>query len=209
VRRALYAIGSAAYYPHALSSFAGDIYDAGGAVGAVLPLPFGRRHTLAARLRGRALIARDDTNLLQLGGDSGLSELWSGRSTRAEPPAFDDARFPPNLRFIEALRGYEDYAITTDRVAIADLAWRYPLIIDRGVASTFGFFPASFIRELDLELFAAGAVDRRQDRHAAGGAALTLRLQLFRVPLLVAYQIARRVRDDDALTQLLGFAFEQ
>ncbi len=208
LRRGLIVDVSAAYYPKALSSFAGDIYDTGGAVGAIVPLPFGRRHLLTAQLRGRALIARDDTNLLQLGGDSGLTELWSGRSTSAAPPGFDAARFPPNLRFIEALRGYEDYAITTDRVAIADLAWRYPLILDRGVAATLWVLPASFLRELDLELFATGAIDRRQDLHAATGAAITLRLELLRVPLRVAYQIARRVRDDDALTQLVGFALE-
>jgi hypothetical protein len=208
LRRALLARASAAYYPQALSSFAGDIYDTGGALGAIVPLPFGRRHTLRAQLRGRALVARDDTDLLQLGGDSGLAELWRWRSTSAEPPAFDATRFPPNLRFLEALRGYEDYAITTDRVAIGELAWRYPLIIDRGVAATLGFLPASFLRELDLELFATGAFDRRRDLHAAAGAAITLRLELVRVPLLVAYQIARRVRDDDALTQLVGLAID-
>ena len=208
LRRGLLADASAAYYPHALSSFGGDIHDTGGALGAVVPLPFGRRHVLTARLRGRALVARDDTNLLQLGGDSGIAELWSGRSTSAAPPAFDDARFPPNLRFIEALRGYEDYAITTDRAAILDVTWRYPLIIDRGVAATLWVLPASFLRELDLELFAAGAIDRREDLHAAAGAEISARLQLLRVPLRVAYQIARRVRDDDALTQLVGFALE-
>ena len=80
--------------------------------------------------------------------------------------------------------------------------------IDRGVAATLWVLPASFLRELDLELFATGAIDRRQDLHAATGAAITLRLELLRVPLRVAYQIARRVRDDEALTQLVGFALE-
>lgn len=207
-REALFASTSVAYYPHALSSFGGDIYDTGGAIGAIVPLPFGRRHILTAELRGRALLAHDDTNLLQLGGDSGLAELWSGRSARAVPPGFDDTRFPPNLRFIEPLRGYEDYAITTDSAAIVDVAWRYPLIIDRGVAATLWVLPASFLRELDLELFATGAVDRRRDLHAAAGATISLRLSLLRVPLRVAYQIARRVRDDDALTQLVGLGFE-
>jgi hypothetical protein len=208
LRRALLAHASAAYYPHALSSFAGDIYDTGGVLGAIVPLPFGRRHILGAALRGRALVARDDTGLLQLGGDSGLAELWRGRSAGAARPVFDGTRFPPNLRFIEALRGYEDYAITTDRAAIAELAWRYPLIIDRGVAATLGFLPASFLRELDLELFATGAFDRRRELHAAAGAAIALRIALLRVPLLVAYQIARRVRDDEALTQLVGLAID-
>jgi len=206
--RALLLDAATAYYPHALSSFAGDIYDVGGAVGAVVPLPLGRRHTLAASLRGRALLARDDTDLLQLGGASGTADLWTRRSTAAEPPAFDAGRFPPSQRFIEPLRGYEDYAITTDRAAIGELAWRYPVIIDRGVAATLGFLPASFVRELDLELFATGAYDRRGALHAALGASIALRISLLRVPLLVEYQLARRVRDDDALTQRVGLAIE-
>lgn len=207
-RRALYAGATAAYYPEALSSFRGDIADTGGFVAATVPLPFGRRHTVTAELRGRALIARDDTGLLQLGGTSGLGEVWSGSSVTGEPPAYDDTRFPPNRRFVETLRGYEDYAITTDRAAIGDLWWRYPLIIDRGQAATFGVLPATFIRELDVQLFAAGAIDQRRQVHAAGGAKLTLRIELLRVPLAIVYQVARRVRDDDALTQLIGLAFD-
>jgi hypothetical protein len=208
LRRALIAGASAAYYPRALSSFAGDIYDTAGTLGAIAPLPLGRRHIITAVVRGRALVARDDTGLLQLGGDSGLAELWSRRSVGAEPPALDTRRFPPNLRFIEALRGYEDHAIATDRAAIAELSWRYPIIIDRGVAATFGFLPASFVRQIELELFAAGALDRRRAQHAAVGAAIALRFTLLRAPLFVAYQIARRVRDDDALTQLVGMTLD-
>jgi hypothetical protein len=196
--------GSAAYYPLALSSFTGDIYDTSGELAAVVPLPFGRRHTLSARVRGRALLGRTDTGLLQLGGESGLGELWNGSSATTAPPEFDTQRFPPNLRFIEPLRGYEDYAIATDRAAIGDVWWRYPLIIDRGTAATLWILPASFVRELDFELFAAAAVDQRQDVHAAAGAAVTLQLQVLRIPLAVIYQIARRVRDDDAVTQLIG-----
>jgi hypothetical protein len=209
LRRALSLTALASYYPQALSSFAGDIYDTGGSIAAVMPLPFGRRHILTARLRGRALIARGDTNLLQLGGDSGLAELWNGSSVSTAPPGFETERFPPNLRFIEPMRGYEDYAIATDSAAIADVWWRYPLIIDRGTAATFGFLPASFLRELDFELFATGAVDQRQDVHAAAGAAITLHIQLLRIPFSVVYQIARRVRDDDAVTQLVGLGLGQ
>jgi hypothetical protein len=206
VRRALILDVAAAYYPRALSSFAGDIYDTGATLAMVAPLPLARRHIAGLRLRGRALVARDDTGLLQLGGESALATLWDRRSIAAPPPAFDTVRFPPNLRFIELLRGYEDYAITTERAAIADVTWRYPLIIDRGVAATLRVLPASFVRELDLELFASAALDHRRDLHAAGGAAITLRLVAFRVPMLVAYQIARRARDDEALTQLVGLA---
>jgi hypothetical protein len=206
-RRALYVAGSAGYYPHALSSFAGDIYDTRGLVATRLPLPLGRRHTVLAELRGRALISRDATGLLQLGGDAVFEQLFSGSSVATPPPDFDDRRFPASYRFIEPLRGYEDYAVTTDRAVIGDLAWDYPLIVDRGYAATFGFLPASFVRELDFELFAAGAIDRAGAQHAAVGARLTLSFVLLRFPLLLDYQLARRVRDDDAVTQRVGIGF--
>src|SRR5262249_39901135 len=154
-------------------------------------------------------VGGDDAKLVQVGGQCGLGEVWSDRSASVAPPVFDTSRFPPNLRFVEPLRGYEDYAIATDRAAIAALGWRYPVIIDRGVAATFGFLPASYLSELDLELFATGALDQHRDRHAAAGAQVSLRFTLLRVPLVVAYQIARRVVDDEALTQLLGLTIEQ
>lgn len=204
IRRALLARARIGYFPHAASTFAGDIYDTRGELGAVMPLPFGTRHTLSIFARGRALLARDDSHLLQLGGDAGIATLWD----RSNKPAttYDDTPFPPNLRFIEPLRGYEDYAVATDRTALADLAWRYPLIIDRGVASTLWLLPSSFLRQLDLELFAAAAIDRAVDLHAAIGATLTANFTLIRIPLTLGYQLARRLRDDRALTQLVGLS---
>jgi hypothetical protein len=206
LRRALIVTTSDAYYPKQLSTFAGDIVDVGGALGVVLPLPLGRRHTMTVDVRGRALLSHDETGLLQVGGDTGLQTLASHSSIHEAPPEFDDSRFPPNLRFVESLRGYEDYAITTDRVTIGDASWRYPIIIDRGIASTLWILPASYLSQIDLELFGAAAYDRERDLHAAVGTAITLHLSLFRVPLLFTYQVARRVRDDDALTQLFGVA---
>jgi len=206
VRRALAAVASAAYYPHALSTFTGDIYDVGATMVGVAPLPGTTRHTLTLRLRGRALLAAEDTNLLQLGGLAEGPKLVTASSVATPTPTFDDTRFPPNLRFIEYLRGYEDYAITTDRAAGASLTWRYPLIIDRGVAATLWLFPASFVSQVDLELFATGAIDRRRDLHAAAGGELRLHIALLRLPFELGYQVARRVRDDNALTQLLELA---
>ncbi|HET9626408.1 MAG TPA: hypothetical protein VFP84_33835, partial [Kofleriaceae bacterium] len=203
LRRGWFGEATAAAYPSALSTFRGDLYDTRGELGAIVPLPFGRRHVLFAELRGRAVLARDDTGLLQLGGNSGFLYQLSASSV-ATTPAFDAGRFPADFAFIENLRGYEDYAITTDRAAIADLWYRYPLIIDRGVAATLWLLPASFLSELDLELFATGAVDRAHDLHAAVGGQLTARLALFRLPFVLSYQLARRVRDDDALTHLFG-----
>jgi hypothetical protein len=203
LRRALIVTGETAFYPHQLSSFAGNITDLGGTLGGTLPLPIGRRHTIRAFVRGRALVARDDTNLLQLGGDSGLGLLWNRSSDSMTPPIFDDSRFPPNLRFVEPLRGYEDYAITTDHATLGEVAWKYPLIIDQGIVSTW-FLPATYLRTLDLELFAAGALDDQREPHYAVGFATTLHLQFLRIPLTITYQIARRLVDDEALTQLVG-----
>ncbi len=203
VRRAIFATSETAYYPQQLSSFTGDITDVGGTLGGTVPLPIGRRHTITAFARSRALIAREDTGLLQVGGNSVLGVVWDRSSTTMPPPEFDSNRFPPNLRFVEPLRGYEDYAITTDRVLIGELSWRYPIIIDEGRASLW-ILPAAFLRQLDLELFGSAAIDRQRDEHFAAGAAVTLHLQFFRVPLAVTYQIARRIVDDKALTQLVG-----
>ena len=204
VRRALLIAAQGAYYPRQLSSFMGDITDVGGTLGAVVPLPFTRRHIISAFVRERALVAGQDTGLLQVGGDSAQSFLWNRRSTSMEPPAFDETRFPPNLRFVEPLRGYEDYAITTDRVTLGELDWRYPIIIDRGTAALW-FLPACYLRQLDLELFAAGAIDKANDKHYAVGAAITVQMQFLRIPLGIRYQIARRLIDDEALTQFVGF----
>ncbi|HEY1555978.1 MAG TPA: hypothetical protein VGF94_14170 [Kofleriaceae bacterium] len=59
----------------------------------------------------------------------------------------------------------------------------------------------------------ARGADRARTRasgadHGAAGGAVTLRLELFEVPLLVTYQIARRLFDGRALTQLVGVALD-
>jgi hypothetical protein len=203
-RRAVYAALAAAFYPHALSTFSGEITDVGGSLGAVVPLPWGRRHTFGVTVRGRALVGQSDTGLLQLGGDTGLITLLQTDTASNAPPVFDDARFPPNLHFVEALRGYEDYGIATDRTAIVDLDYRYPIIIDHGTAATLRYLPALWLAEIDVDVFGDGAVDKAGDDHGAVGASLTLQLAVQRLPLLVTYQVARRLFDDDAIVQLLG-----
>ncbi len=206
LRRALLVSADAGYYPAALSTFEQPLVDVGGSIGAIVPLPFGRRHTLSISVRGRELVTHDQTGLLQLGGDSGYLTLWNRTSSAMTPPKFDDSRFPPNLQFVEPLRGYEDYAITTDRIEATDVSWRYPLIIDRGVAATANKLPASFVSEIDFELFGSGARDSAGSLHAATGFAATLEIQVLRIPMLVTYQIARRLEDDHAITQLFGIA---
>jgi hypothetical protein len=201
-RRALLVEGQAAYYPQQWSTFMNDITDVAGTVGFTLPLPFGRRHTISAFARARSLIVDGDTGLLQVGGDSALGFLWN-RSNKVEPMGFDASRSPPNLRFVEPLRGFEDFPIASDRVKLGELSWKYPIIIDRGVAAVW-FLPAAYLRQLDLEPFATGAIVDANDRHYAVGAAITLRMQFLRIPFAITYQIARRLSDDEALTQFVG-----
>ena len=86
---------------------------------------------------------------------------------------------------------------------LVDAGWRYPIIIDEGRANLW-FLPAVFLRQLDLELFGAGAIDAQDEKHYALGAATTLHLQFLRIPLAVTYQIARRMVDDRAITQFVG-----
>jgi hypothetical protein len=145
------------------------------------------------------LITDGDSGLLQVGGDGGF--VWN-RSNKIEGPEFDDSRFPPNLRFVEHVRGFEDFALTADRVKIGEVSWTYPLIIDRGTAAV-GFLPATYLRQLELEPFATAAIVDANDRHYAVGGALTLRIQFLRIPLAITYQIARRLSDDEALTHLV------
>ncbi len=202
-RRALLADAQAAFFPHQLSTFTSNITDVGGTLGTTLPLPLGRRHTITAFVRARKLISSEDTGLLQVGGDSALGMLWS-RSNKLPAPDFDGSLLPPNLRFVEPLRGFEDFAISSDRVKLGELSWRYPLIIDRGLASTLWVLPASYLRQIDLELFGTAAIVDANDRHYAVGGAVSLRIQFLRVPLVVMYQLARRLSDDQALTQFVG-----
>ena len=113
---------------------------------------------------------------------------------------------PPGISFFEPLRGYEDFVISTDRVAIADASYRYPFIIDWGSASTLGLLPAFFLRQVNLELFYAGAVEGRSaTRHEAAGAALGVDFAMLGTWSL-QYQIARRLDDDRARVQAVFFS---
>jgi hypothetical protein len=66
-----------------------------------------------------------------------------------------------------------------------------------------------YLRQLDLEAFAAGAItenptDHKMDKHYDVGGALSLHIVFLRIPLIVQYQLARRLVDDKALTQFVG-----
>ncbi|HWN66811.1 MAG TPA: hypothetical protein VNM90_04175, partial [Haliangium sp.] len=207
-RRALLLSGSTAFYPEAASTLDQSIADVRGELGVTVPLPLSRRHALDIALRARQLAGAKDSELLQIGGVGLFAPLYEN-APEADPPAYDaDRILAPRVRFIELLRGFEDYAIGVDRIAIGDLTYRHRIIIDEGFASTLWLLPALFFRQLDLELFAAAALDDIQDLeqrlHAAAGGSLALDLAFWRLPLSLRYQVAQRLTDDEALVQELG-----
>lgn len=207
LRRAVTASFDVMHFPEQLSSLERAATSLRLGLGLVTPLPFGTRHRLSFDGVARGVFRPAD--LIELGGTSPFTALWSRSSAEAPPdPSFPT---PPHLRLIEPLRGYEDTTLPVYRLVAGELAWSYPLIIDRGVATTPLALPSSFIKQLEIELFAAGAAtdDRGEDigaYHLAAGASLTVRLELLRVPLSFRYQLARRLRDDRAFTQFVGFA---
>ena len=206
IRRALIADPSLSVYPGAWNSAGAMLTDARLGLVGVTPLPLSRRHTLRLHLVGRDLFGLPpDQRWLQVGG--GLSALR--RSPDLPVPREVTIASLPGITFVEPLRGYEDYPIATDRIFIAEATYRYPLIIDRGTASTLWLLPSSFLRQIDFELFGSAATSANGGPgHAAGGAAVTLAMATWRIPFELTYQLARRVEDDHALVQIFAFSIQ-
>lgn len=200
---------SAAYYPARWSSLERDATVLSSSLLLARPLPLTRRHVLTLDVTGIAVVRPAD--IIELGGASLFAPL-SLRSNKDDPaePSFG---LPSDLRQLVALRGYEDLSFGVSSVVAGELSWTYPIIIDRGTATTLWLLPSSFLRQLDLELFAAGALAVSEqstadqpEQHLAAGGSLTLRLSLWQVPISLRLQLARRLRDDRAFTQLLGIS---
>jgi hypothetical protein len=214
IRRGLFLSLEVAPYPAGWNTLDTGFVDLRGEVATVLPLPVSRRHVLTFALRGRRLIGLPPgLPLLSVGG-YGLLTLLGRDANTAERPIYGSPLLPPGLLFSEPLRGFEDHALYVDGAAIADLAYRYPLIVDWGSASTLGILPAFFWQQVDLELFGSAALTRdtriedpsfdapAPSRHLAVGAAVSLKAALW-VPLVLRYQVARRLTDDTGVVQLI------
>jgi hypothetical protein len=193
---------SSSYYPETLGTLGTQLADARGQLDLYSPLPLSRRATAWLGLRGRGLIHDEPWRLLEVGGNTGgiLYDYPGERELSAYPG------LPPRRRFQEPLRGFETLPFAVHRIAIADLRLRYPLIIDRGTATSLWFMPAFFLRQLDLELFAAGATDTfrapRKAGHLAVGGAVNVRF-VWLGPVAFGYQLSRRLTDDESLQHLL------
>jgi hypothetical protein len=215
IRRGLFLSFDVAPYPAAWNTLDTGFVDLRGEVATVLPLPVSRRHVLTFALRGRQLGGLPPgLPLLSVGG-YGLLALLRRDANTAERPVYASPLLPPGVLFSEPLRGFEDHALYVNGVAIADLAYRYPLIVDWGSASTLGILPAFFWQQVDLELFGSAALTRATriedsflyapapSRHLAVGAAVSLKAALGVVPLVLRYQLARRLTDDSGVVQLI------
>jgi hypothetical protein len=215
IRRGLFLSLDVAPYPAGWNTLDTGFVDLRGEVATVLPLPVSRRHVLTFALRGRRLAGLPSgLPLLSVGG-YGLLALLRRDANTSERPVYASPLLPPEVLFSETLRGFEDHALYVNGVAIADLAYRYPLIVDWGSASTLGILPAFFWRQVDLELFGSAALTRdtrledsffdapAPSRHLAAGAAVSLKVALWVVPLVLRYQVARRLTDDKGTVQLI------
>jgi hypothetical protein len=208
IRRAVIVDPSLSVFPGAWNSAGAMLTDTRLGLVGVTPLPLSRRHTLTLHLVGRDLFGLPpDQRWLQVGG--GLSALSIRRRPDMPVPREVTIAALPGLTFVEPLRGYEDYPIATDRIFIAEATYRYPLIIDRGSASTLWLLPSSFLRQIDFELFGSAATDAHGGPgHAAGGTAVTLAMAMWRIPFELTYQLARRVEDDHALVQIFALVVQ-
>jgi hypothetical protein len=207
-RRALALALDAAHYPDRFGTQDFTFTDLRAWLHTRLPVPPSARLGFGLDLRGRALAgAPQGSGMLELGGVSAYGQLFRSSTGPDHPdPEPDLARIPQ--RFSEPLRGYEDLTLLLERVAIAEARLGYPLIIDRGFASSLVLLPAFFVRQLDLDVFASGAWDTRaraaDNLHGAAGGSITLRTLFWAAPLAVRYQVARRLADDRAWVHIIG-----
>ncbi len=164
------------------------------------PLPLSARHRMRFSGRVRALPGvPDDEPLMRVGGFGPIEPVFVSGDAEDEPR--DGSLLPRVFLFSESLRGYEDLGLVSNRVAIGDINYRYPIIVDRGTASTLTIFPASFIREFGIEAFGSAATLMEGDIHAAVGASADVSMMIWAIPLQLRYQVAQRLFDDEALVQ--------
>ena len=165
---------------------------------AALPAPHADVRRVARGMAG----APTGERLLRVGGY--VLEPLARRADQPERTVADYPFLPPGALFVESLRGFEDYPFAVDRIAIGSALYRLPVIIDHGWASTLWLLPSLFIRQINVDLFAAGASDGYSNgRHSAAGGSLTLFTALWVVPISLRYQLARRFTDDQALVHLV------
>ncbi len=206
-RRGLSASLALTAFPRALGSDV-NLGDGRAEVGAVLPLPLSRRHTLSLSLRGRAVVG-PERGLLQVGGlPSTFGYTSADPREQEDRPSARNAFLPP-IAFSEPARGFEDVAFQASRVGLLGARYRYPIPIDRGSTSTLWLFSSLFVRQVELEGFFEGLrTDVREEGPVAAlGGSLRVRLtyaSAARFSLLA--QAAWRTRPDLPVVYMVGVA---
>ena len=206
-RRGLSGALSLAAYPKALGSDV-NLGDGRAEVGAVVPLPISRRHTLAISLRGRAVVG-PQRGLLEVGGVSPAFGYTSEdpRGPGERPPL--PTAFLPGVAFTEPARGFEDVTFRASRVGLLGARYRLPIPIDAGSTSILWIGSSLFVRQLELEGFFEGLRTdvRSEGPVAALGGSLRLRLSYAAAAnFSVLAQAAWRTRPDLPVVYVVGVA---
>ncbi len=202
VRRALGLNLVAAHYPLSLSTLDQPLTDMAGYLTAVTPLPFSKLHTLTLSGTVRGLSGGRDANyLLQVGGVAAGAPLYGNAFGIISDRGF----LPPGNVFLEYVRGYEDAAFFAQRYLGGTLTYKLPFIFDVGTATTLGILPASFFRQVDLQLFSTGGslLNSAQTTLLSAGGSLIVRGSFANVPLSLEAQLSRRMAQDHAWTALI------
>jgi hypothetical protein len=103
-----------------------------------------------------------------VGGTSAITTIFS-RGTSGPFPEGPGVYLPGTM--VEGLRGFDDFQLRAQYVALFNGRYRYSFIIDRGFASLLYIFPSIFFRQLDLEAFGAAAVTESQVARSVGASA--------------------------------------
>jgi|APLak6261679142_1056127.scaffolds.fasta_scaffold00021_76 hypothetical protein len=191
-------------YPRAFGSDR-DVLDLRGTVAVALPLPFSKRHSFSLAATGRALPGAP-AGALRVGGVSSYAGSLPFGGSREPFPSGPGVFLPGTM--VEGVRGFDDVAVRAQHVAIFNARYRYAVIIDRGFASLLYLFPSIFFRQVDLELFGAGAITEALTLRSAG-ASLSFRTTLGGfIPVSLSYQFAWRFDLGLPPLHVVGFSLD-
>ncbi|TXD34910.1 hypothetical protein FRC98_17460 [Lujinxingia vulgaris] len=194
--------GEGGYYGEALGSDL-DLGDVRAQLELHAPLPLSKRHRLRFSARYRQLLGVDPSEgVLRVGGFGGVIPFFASPTAEDALPA--DDRLPPQVAFVETLRGFEGVTLTGSRAAIGDLNYRYPLIVDQGAISGPLFLPSAFFSQINLEAFASAAMLDDGNLHSAAGASVDAEFALWILPMTLRYQYARWLTDGGRNTHYVG-----
>lgn len=198
------------FFPKQASTADFNLTDARGELAVPVPLPFWKRHKLILDGVGRGLLGCPaDTSLLQIGGGGNSTPLENAGQDKYNPESqLASGVLPASLRFSEPLRGFENLALFGRYAVIATATYNAPLIFDVGSATSLRFFPAFFLRQIDLQLFGTGAtlIDEGREKPIAVGAAAIVRTNFWLIPLSFTFQESRRLTYDEKFSFFFGLS---